>query len=1180
MKTILTLLMLLVASVAEAQTTRTDRLEFNTGTCLWSSGTGSPEGARLGSPCDYWIQTDTPFDLWRKYSGTGTNTGWLKVTTGAAAIIGGSGAATRLAYWSDASTLTSSAYLTYDGVTTGVGTATAAAGNTILNVAATNSITGSVIGSLMQGTTTGAWSIEAQQNGAGHAVFTARVLGAGDAYSLYSINGGQTWAVGLDNSDSDSFVISSGGTPGSSNRLAITTAGAVSIDGNVNIGGVDLGGTLDVWTGGTASPLSVQTNGVVSGGVVFNMAVGNAVTGNVDVFRGTGGTTGYLDALIQQSGAGQARFVTRTTSTGDALFVAEINGGQSWGMGLDNSDSDMFKISSGAALGTNDRMTILTGGGVTFGSTAAAGSYTETNSGVWFRDNAGGEIFRIWAGDPNTGNYASANLFAGYLSGDAASTANDSGSGFQNTGFGYKTLQVMSGVARANSAFGAAALDALLAGADYNTGVGVNALGLLTTGDRNTVIGVNTLNGITTTSQNVAVGFYSGTQKYGSGDWVTGLADSVYLGAYATASADSATNEIVVGYNAVGRGSNSVVLGNDSIQDTYLKGTVYADELNVKVFTADLEQALAGGQIITKSVAILYSDFTCPAASGVTTLYVEDLPSAADMNVFVSGDQVVIRSFSRAAGTLTIGNCVGVVTAPDTSPSGYQSWTFTRNAGADAGGMAGATVVSAGALALDYGTTGNGFYQVDAVDGAYGANSPYAQIVTWATSPILANQTVRARFGKLDGLTGGSGEFGMLAGTYAATNGQYFRASNSAFELHGIDLSLWDGATKTVSISRTAPSIALGNPLPTAYGTGAGVWMGKDTTYKFRVGDPAGGQMAWDGFTLKAAGWTIGATALYAGTDADYVALMSGGTNAIQVGDSTFADAEFSVTSAGAMKATSATITGSVTATSGAIGGCTIAASSITCGSTNNVAVMSSGDATYRFWAGNAAGASAPFSVELDGDVKMSTATVAGSVNVGTSGNIRSGATAWDNGTGIWMDYNGGSPRFRVGETGSGEQISWDGGELTLISGPITIDGTGLTTTGSLSAISADLGAITAGSLVVGSTNKIWINDGGDGVLAIGGSTKANAAFFVDADGTLLATSMSSAFLWDTGAGYASFQGAGLKVADLGGSGTMYVCTDNDGLLSPCSVPIPIELIRLREEVAELRMLLSQRKNQ
>ncbi len=53
----------------------------------------------------------------------------------------------------------------------------------------------------------------------------------------------------------------------------------------------------------------------------------------------------------------------------------------------------------------------------------------------------------------------------------------------------------------------------------------------------------------------------------------------------------------------------------------------------------------------------------------------------------------------------------------------------------------------------------------------------------------------------------------------------------------------------------------------------------------------------------------------------------------------------------------------------------------------------------------------------------------------------------------------------------------------------------------SLSAIAADLGSVTAGSLIVGSTNKLWLNDSGSGELAIGGSTKASAPFYVDATG-------------------------------------------------------------------------------
>jgi len=57
-----------------------------------------------------------------------------------------------------------------------------------------------------------------------------------------------------------------------------------------------------------------------------------------------------------------------------------------------------------------------------------------------------------------------------------------------------------------------------------------------------------------------------------------------------------------------------------------------------------------------------------------------------------------------------------------------------------------------------------------------------------------------------------------------------------------------------------------------------------------------------------------------------------------------------------------------------------------------------------------------------------------------------------------------------------------------------------------LSAITADLGTVTAGSIVVGSTNKLWLNDAADGSFAIGGTDKTTAPFRVASDGALTAT--------------------------------------------------------------------------
>lgn len=61
----------------------------------------------------------------------------------------------------------------------------------------------------------------------------------------------------------------------------------------------------------------------------------------------------------------------------------------------------------------------------------------------------------------------------------------------------------------------------------------------------------------------------------------------------------------------------------------------------------------------------------------------------------------------------------------------------------------------------------------------------------------------------------------------------------------------------------------------------------------------------------------------------------------------------------------------------------------------------------------------------------------------------------------------------------------------------------------SLQAITATMGALEAGSIVIDNgANKMWFNEGNDGVLAVGGTVKGSAPFYVAADGTVTATSI------------------------------------------------------------------------
>ena len=264
---------------------------------------------------------------------------------------------------------------------------------------------------------------------------------------------------------------------------------------------------------------------------------------------------------------------------------------------------------------------------------------------------------------------------------------------------------------------------------------------------------------------------------------------------------------------------------------------LFVDEMHAKSFIADLEQALAGGQIITKSVAELYSDFTAPAAGGSTTLTMRDLPSATGMAVFVDGDYIRIREFSRSGGSLSISDCWGTVVL-DTSygTSGFDSstktqrYTFTRSTGADAGTMSASNVVEADAIILDYGTSGNGFYEVNAIDGLYGANSPYAQIVTWTTHP--RNQTIRARLGNLYGIWSVSGEYGLYAGDGITDDDSYLRISSNTVRLNNVPLQLYSSGTQKVNIDST----------------GTDVWFGVNSGDK---------RLSWNGTTLSVEGTIV-----------------------------------------------------------------------------------------------------------------------------------------------------------------------------------------------------------------------------------------------------------------------------------------------------------------------------------
>lgn len=88
-------------------------------------------------------------------------------------------------------------------------------------------------------------------------------------------------------------------------------------------------------------------------------------------------TSGSSGAYLEVSSGG--------SSGGDAFLYMTINGVRDWALGIDNSDSDKFKISASSALGVNDCLTISASGDVSLASNLqVAGNYFATAAGAGY----------------------------------------------------------------------------------------------------------------------------------------------------------------------------------------------------------------------------------------------------------------------------------------------------------------------------------------------------------------------------------------------------------------------------------------------------------------------------------------------------------------------------------------------------------------------------------------------------------------------------------------------------------------------------------------------------------------------------------------------------------------------------------------------------------------------------
>lgn len=81
---------------------------------------------------------------------------------------------------------------------------------------------------------------------------------------------------------------------------------------------------------------------------------------------------------------------------------------------------------------------------------------------------------------------------------------------------------------------------------------------------------------------------------------------------------------------------------------------IYADELRVQAFTADISQALAGSDYLTKSVSKLSANFVVPSVNSTVRIIVDDIEGMPATQCFSNRDYIRFRAFNRTSGLISL----------------------------------------------------------------------------------------------------------------------------------------------------------------------------------------------------------------------------------------------------------------------------------------------------------------------------------------------------------------------------------------------------------------------------------------------------------------------------------------------------------------------------------------------
>ena len=411
------------------------------------------------------------------------------------------------------------------------------------------------------------------------------------------------------------------------------------------------GGTLS-WT--TPTTISVGTisntsnvNGASITGGILNLAPADVTNGGVvttgnQTFAGSKSFSNNIN--VNQLNVGAPSSGSQNTMLGVATYAYGSPGNNNTALGffsLASLSNTGNEGNDNTAVGTN---AIRQGGAANGSRNTAVGSAALSNGSGAYNNVAIGysSLAAGVSGSSNTavGTFAlQNNTSANYNVGIGYETLRSATTGGNNTAIGHAAMYSNT-TGDVNTAVGENALVSNTSGR-YNTSVGVQSQEQNTTGQSNTAIGVAAIDRNIAGHNNAVLGAFAGRYISDNSTFNTAIDNSVLIGASAKPLANNANNEIVIGYNAIGNGSNTVTLGNASITSVKTSGA-----FNAPIYSSTPQALTAGSNISWNPMSGLNASVTLNANS---TLAFSAIPPVGS-----SGTLIITQPASGSTYTLTL----------------------------------------------------------------------------------------------------------------------------------------------------------------------------------------------------------------------------------------------------------------------------------------------------------------------------------------------------------------------------------------------------------------------------------------------------------------------------------------------------------------------------------------------